>query len=268
MHDKSANHKPTLLHVEDEEDTANLVRLIMEAKGYHVVRAVDGREAQHLIGSMAPPTLVLLDIQLPHVNGVKVLDTIRATPDWDDVPVVMLTAVADEQNIREVFSLNVTDYVLKPFKPEALVAYLEQFHSTLPQGEALRSITPHTGRPERIRVGEASRSEDPRAEEHGVAQDKEQVHVDSSFEPLIPRFMNNRKKEVAAMQQAFAREDFETVRTISHGMKGAAGIYGFDLVMEMAALIEDAAKMHNGSIIRRELPRLNIYLNRIKVLYD
>ena len=268
MHDQSANHKPTLLHVEDEEDTANLVRLIMEAKGYHVVRAVDGREAQHLICSMAPPTLVLLDIQLPHVNGVKVLDTIRATPDWDNVPVVMLTAVADEQNVREVFSLNVTDYVVKPFKPESLVAYLEQYYPNRPQRQASGSHSPHSGRPMLIRGDEDPQMEETQAGQPAAAHDKQLVHVDSSFEPLIPRFMSNRKQEVAAMQQALAREDFETVKTISHGMKGAAGIYGFDLVMEMVALIEQAAKMHNGSIIRRELRRLNSYLNRIKVVYD
>jgi HPt (histidine-containing phosphotransfer) domain-containing protein len=80
--------------------------------------------------------------------------------------------------------------------------------------------------------------------------------------------MNNRKKEVTAMQKALASEDLETVRTISHGMKGAAGIYGFDFLMEMAALIEHAAKMNNASIIQRELPLLNIYLDRVKVVYD
>lgn len=268
MHDQSPNHKPTLLHVEDEKDTANLVRLIMEAKGYQVVHAADGREAQHLIGSMPPPTLVLLDIQLPYVNGVKVLDTIRTTPGWNDVPVVMLTAVADEQNVREAFSLNVTDYVVKPFKPEALVAYLEQFDPTLPQGQASGSTSPYNGRPGLIRMGEETQMEETRAGHHAAAQDKELVHVDASFEHLIPRFMNNRKKEVTAMQKALASEDFETVRTISHGMKGAAGIYGFDLITERAARIEQAAKMNNASIIQRELPLLNIYLDRVEVAYD
>ena len=268
MHDQSPNHKPTLLHVEDEEDTANLVRLIMEAKGCQVMHAADGREAQHLISSMPPPMLVLLDIQLPHVNGVKVLDMIRTTPGWDDVPVVMLTAVADEHTVREVFSLNVTDYVLKPFKPEVLVAYLEQFQPTLSQGQASGSPSPRNGGSGPICVGNGPQMDMIQAAHHAADQDKNLVHVETSLKHLIPRFMNNRKKEVTAMQKALASEDFETLRTISHGMKGAAGIYGFDLISEMAAVIEEAAKMNNASIIQRELPLLNSYLDQIKVVYD
>ena len=101
-----------------------------------------------------------------------------------------------------------------------------------------------------------------------AAQGKEAVHVDSSFEPLVPKFMVNRKKEVVAMQEAMASQDFETVRKISHGMKGAGGSYGFDRVSEIAAIIEQAAKATDGSVIQRELPLLGAYLERIEVVYD
>lgn len=59
-----------------------------------------------------------------------------------------------------------------------------------------------------------------------AAQGKELVYVDVSFEPLIQKFLSNRKKEVPAMEAALAALDFDKVRSISHGMKGAGGSYG------------------------------------------
>ena len=94
------------------------------------------------------------------------------------------------------------------------------------------------------------------------------VHVDASFEPLIPKFMTNRKKETAAMQQAVEAQDFETVRVISHGMKGAGGSYGFDRITELAAAIEQAAKTRDAAVIARELSLLTAYLDHVTVVFD
>jgi HPt (histidine-containing phosphotransfer) domain-containing protein len=101
-----------------------------------------------------------------------------------------------------------------------------------------------------------------------AAQEKEIVHVDASFAPLMPKFMTNRKKEVIAMREALAVQDFETVRSISHGMKGAGGSYGFDAVSTMAATIEVAAKQRVATTIDEELSRLGFYLERIEVIFD
>lgn len=100
------------------------------------------------------------------------------------------------------------------------------------------------------------------------ATGEELVRVDASFEPLVPKFLTNRKKEVITMREALASQDFETVRTVAHGMKGAGGSYGFDRVSELAATVEQAAKARDLSAIERDLPLLGSYLDRIKVVYD
>jgi len=130
MNTLSSGGKPLLLLVEDEQDTAELVKLIMEEKGYQVVHTADGQDALYKIALMPPPSLVLLDIQLPHVDGITILETIRATPDWQDVPVIMLTAVAEPEHVRKVCSLTVQDYVLKPFKRETLLRFVDQARRT------------------------------------------------------------------------------------------------------------------------------------------
>ena len=115
-----------VLVVEDEPDTADLVKLILQEKGYQVVHAADGQDALNKIASMPPPSLVLLDIQLPHVDGVTILETIRAASGWQHVPVVLLTAVVDPSCIRRAVSIKVQDYILKPFKRDSLLRCVER----------------------------------------------------------------------------------------------------------------------------------------------
>lgn len=94
------------------------------------------------------------------------------------------------------------------------------------------------------------------------------VHVEADFEDLVPKFMTNRKKEVVTMREALARQDFETVRKIAHGMKGAGGSYGFDRVTAMAATIEQAAKTGSAAPIATALALLGRYLEQVQVVFD
>lgn len=109
---------------------------------------------------------------------------------------------------------------------------------------------------------------DPSLNTPSMTEPPEIVHVDASFEPLIPRFMANRKKEIVTMRQALTEQDFETVRSVAHGMKGVGGSYGFDKVTELAAMIEQAAKSADASSITQHLHTLESYLNNIQIAYD
>lgn len=121
MDNTDTNNKPVMLLVEDEYDTVDLIKLIMEEEGYQVVHAADGVEALEKIALMPLPSLVVLDIQLPKIDGITVLDTIRTNPDWQAVPVIILTAVSDADRFRQIIALKVQDYILKPFKRDSLV---------------------------------------------------------------------------------------------------------------------------------------------------
>ena len=248
MNESDHSIKPIILLVEDEEDTANLIKLIMEEEGFLVVHAVDGRQALEQIDNMPPPDVVLMDIQIPHVNGLSLLGMIRTKPEWNAIPVVMLTADSAQTEVRRAMDLGVQDYILKPFKREVLVTRLQQLSKQTPKETSTMSqsqLNPTEG-----------------------GQKKETVIVDASFEPLMQKFMANRKKEVTAMQEALARQDFETVQKIAHGAKGAGGSYGFDRVTEIAAAIEQAAKVADATIIQWELPVLSSYLDRVEVVYE
>lgn len=94
------------------------------------------------------------------------------------------------------------------------------------------------------------------------------VHVDASFEPLIPKFIANRNKELTAMTEAVDQGDFETVRKVAHGMKGVSGSYGFSAMTVIATRLEEAAKAADERSIRTDLPVLASYLERVKIVYE
>lgn len=94
------------------------------------------------------------------------------------------------------------------------------------------------------------------------------VHVESDFKELLPKFMTNRKKEVVAMREALAQKNFDSLRKIAHGMKGAGGSYGFDRVTAMAAIIEQAAKVEAAPPIEAELAQLAAYLDQVQVVFE
>ena len=118
---------PTVLMIEDHDDTACLVRFILEREGYAVRHAPDGWNAKRLTETAEPPDLVLLDISLPSLSGLEVLRTIRTTPEWQWIPVIVLSADTRIETMVEATSLGATEYLKKPFSQERLMKAVEPF---------------------------------------------------------------------------------------------------------------------------------------------
>ncbi|NDY41622.1 response regulator transcription factor [Dissulfurirhabdus thermomarina] len=115
--------KPKALIVEDDEQFAFLVGYIFSREGYEIVHAPDSRAALEATARLAgPPAFVLLDLMLPYMDGFQLLSEIRRTPGWRRVPVVVLSARTAEADVVRALDLGADDYVLKPFRPEELLA--------------------------------------------------------------------------------------------------------------------------------------------------
>ena len=107
--------------VDDEPDTVELVTLILESEGYKVMPAYGGREALEILKS-AKPDLILLDIMMPDIDGWTVYESVRENDETKDIPVVMLTAMA--QSIDKMIGLHVVgvdEYITKPFTSGELI---------------------------------------------------------------------------------------------------------------------------------------------------
>lgn len=110
-----------ILIVEDEPDIAQLVKLYLEKEGFHTNVAKSGGEALKLIKSERP-NLLILDLMLPEMDGIEVCKKIRTAPDTALLPIIMLTAKAEESDTIIGLELGADDYVTKPFSPKALVS--------------------------------------------------------------------------------------------------------------------------------------------------
>jgi CheY-like chemotaxis protein len=123
LFDETFNGKKTVLLVEDEEPLRRVLRELLEREGFTVVEAADGVQALDEVDRSAPDVLVL-DLNLPRLDGYGVLNHLRARPSTARLPVIVLTAKGDEENEVRVFETGANDFLTKPFRPRALSARL------------------------------------------------------------------------------------------------------------------------------------------------
>jgi DNA-binding response OmpR family regulator len=114
-----------VLVIDDDPNVVEVITVNLEAEGYTVETAVDGRAAwAHLMAAL--PDVVILDWMLPGRSGIDLLHDLRANPDTKDVPVVLLSAKARDEEIWTGWQAGANYYLTKPFKLEQLLYYLEQ----------------------------------------------------------------------------------------------------------------------------------------------
>jgi chemosensory pili system protein ChpA (sensor histidine kinase/response regulator) len=124
----SADHTPyTVLIVDDSLSMRHVLSLAVKKAGWSAVPARDGLEALEVIDSgTQPPDLILLDIEMPRMDGFEFLSTIRGRKGHADLPIVMLTSRGGDKHRDKAKALGVTDYMVKPFQEEALVQNIDR----------------------------------------------------------------------------------------------------------------------------------------------
>ncbi len=115
-----------LLVVEDEPENRLFIGLMLRTEGYDVLEAEDGPTALSMLEREAPPELILLDVMMPGLNGWQVFERLRADGRWKQIPVVMLTALAQRADVERAVELGVDGYLTKPFEPADLIHTIEE----------------------------------------------------------------------------------------------------------------------------------------------
>jgi type IV pilus assembly protein PilB len=113
-----------VLLVEDEDQLRRVMKDLLEREGYTVAEARDGVQALDQVDRFAPD-VIILDLNLPGLDGYSVLTQLRSRPATRSIPVMVLTAKGDEDNEVRVFELGADDFITKPFRAKALSARLE-----------------------------------------------------------------------------------------------------------------------------------------------
>ncbi len=120
-----------ILAVDDEKHIVRLVQINLQKEGYDVVTASNGREALEGVAK-EKPDLVIMDVMMPEMDGFSALEKLKADPATADIPIIMLTAKAQDADVFQGWKSGADLYLTKPFNPQELLTFVRRIF----QGQA------------------------------------------------------------------------------------------------------------------------------------
>lgn len=215
-----------ILVVEDNKINRRILSYMLERKGYTVHAAGDGRECLTILEKQ-PVDLILMDIQMPTLDGYETIRLLRADNRYANLPVIALSAftISDaDKCLRAGFD----QYLSKPFSSDQLynsIAVFLDINHANDQAESVLEL---------------------------ISQD------------LLPEFIEMMELDLARLKVATQNSDWETLAHIAHDIKGTAGIYGYSQISQLAAMIYDWAKAAEYPYIFFTLSQLDDLIQEIK----
>lgn len=104
--------KPKILLIEDDPSLAQIYKVELEMNNFEVITASDG-EAGFSTAESVKPAFILIDIVLPKLNGLAVLEKLKKTKETEDIPAIVITNFGQEDNVKKAFTLGAEDFILK-----------------------------------------------------------------------------------------------------------------------------------------------------------
>jgi two-component system alkaline phosphatase synthesis response regulator PhoP/two-component system response regulator VicR len=114
-----------ILAVDDEKHIVRLVQINLQKEGYDVITASNGQEALDKIAS-EKPDMVIMDVMMPQMDGFEALKTLKSQPETAELPVIMLTAKAQDADVFEGWKSGADLYLTKPFNPSELMSFVKR----------------------------------------------------------------------------------------------------------------------------------------------
>ncbi len=124
-----ASYNKTKFHamvIDDDKTILAMLKAVFEREGAIITEVADGNTAALLIDNEEPPDIVILDIMLPYLDGMQILQKIRKNDKWHQVPVVMISAKTSEQEIVKFLEAGANDYIKKPFNIKELLTRVKK----------------------------------------------------------------------------------------------------------------------------------------------
>jgi two-component system cell cycle response regulator DivK len=116
----------TILVIEDQEDNRRIMRDLLASKGYEVIEALTGIDGV-TAAETHRPDLILMDIQLPGIDGYEATRRIKANPDLHKIPIIVVTSYALSGDDVKAYEAGCNAYVAKPFSPRELLAKVREY---------------------------------------------------------------------------------------------------------------------------------------------
>lgn len=220
-----------ILVAEDNIMNQKIVETFLLSEGHHVTLVKDGAEVLQALENDRFD-LILMDMQMPSMDGYETTARIRADKRWGNLPIVALTAYAMKGDEEKCLEAGCDYYLSKPVKKDDLVSVIHKMIN-------LRSDK--------------------------KASPGKEIQYPKEIEHLIPFFIGSVKQEVEKAFQALKERDFKTLGYIGHGLKGSCGAYGFHELSELGAAVEKAAKAEDEKALAILLVRIEKKVKSIRV---
>jgi PAS domain S-box-containing protein len=256
---KRTHHGRRILLVEDNAINAEVAAELLTGVGLVVELAIDGLDALEKVKTQTFD-LVLMDLQMPHMDGLEATLALRALPGWSKIPIVAMTANAFEEDRRACEAVGMSDFVAKPVNPGLLFLTLLKWLSALPQ------LPPDLYRPQAKVAPDAPQPPEPPME-HVVSLERALSRLDivpglnlsfglsmlrgnaHKYLDLLTQFADAHTGDMTKLALHLASADFSQAHLLMHTLKGASATLGLEHLSLVAARMEKALRVLQSSVV-------------------
>jgi two-component system sensor histidine kinase/response regulator len=204
------------LLAEDSPANQMVASELLSRLGIEIDIANNGREAIEMMDAQPGRyAAVLMDMQMPEMDGLSATRALRANPEWQHVPIIAMTANAMKADLDACLAAGMNDYVIKPIDRQALRQTLRRWLPTANGGEAAGVAPPAVGPP---------------------------LQGEPSLDGMLVRFADGQASVLEALRSAVAAGDASAAARHAHTMAGAAGNLGVDALRDAAKALEHAGR--------------------------
>lgn len=248
---------PTILMVDDEPTTLEVMEMFLRGAGYdHIIRTSDSREVAGLMDEVRPD-LLLLNLVMPHMDGIEVLKAIRGGAKPSDVPVLIVTGSTDPATKQRAVDHGATDFLGKPIDPSELSL---RVRNTLTATG--RVFAPPSPREETQPSGSLQRRP---VAAPGAPLVSRLAGEDARSRKIIEAFVVRLRDKLVAMEECMAANDYAELVHLAHWLRGAAGTVGFDEFTEPAEALQYIARERKHEPLEGAIADLWALADRIVV---
>ena len=247
-----------VLLVEDDPQSRRFAARVLEAAGAHIELAASG-EAAIAAAAHQPFDLILMDLHMPGIDGADAALAIRAAErdaGRASAPILALTGHLDRALRERCRSAGVTDFIVKPLSPHALVGALEKW-----AGNSAATELPPVARSDTPAGAVSSPAADLTANRDlaGISLDPDPLVAD-----LVPAYVHDRRRQLAESRGLIGRREFGAIERMAHDFKGTGSAYGIPDVTRLARDLEVACRANDAAKAAGVIDELDDVLARVQ----
>lgn len=228
--------------VEDNAINREVARELLSSVGLIVESAVNGRDALEMARLDHDYALILMDVQMPVMDGLAATRAIRALPHWHDKPILALTANAFAEDRQQCIEAGMNDFVAKPVDLQAFFdTLLEWLPVSATAADSQVTSTTASAPPNQLPTAILARFED--LPDVDIARGLKIMSGNrEKYLALLGRFITSHEQDPRSMLEALEANDLEGVRLLAHSLKGVSSTLGIDTVAASAVALDSALR--------------------------